>query len=289
MRRRALLSVAAGGLAGVTGCLGYSVDTSGEAESDESTADEATSSSTEDPTTAEPTQTAEVTVSDVELHYGVVVPNSPDSIGIAHEDTQYLATSVRVDGALAPDEFALVVGDDRVVPTRIERLYRTSWGDDQWYERETGVGVLLFEIPASAGGDLALSWPGGEHALDRSLASRLGGNPPRFSASLSLPETHVVQEIPQPPVEVRVTNESTVPRRFVGALNRTGPTIAYTPVARVCELVSAGETTTLTVPDRWSAHRPAEERIGDDHPDVTYHLHYVGGEDSAGIRFTDRN
>lgn len=280
MDRRAFVATAGGTLATLAGCVGSRPPTG-----DSVTPSPPSARSPDDtPTaTAAPTPTADVTVESLELQYGVVTPNSPDSIGISHPETPYLVSSVRVEGALPWEAFGLVAGDVRYSPTRLDRLYRTTWGDDHWYERGRSDGLVLFEAPTPSE-SLRLSWPGGEHPVDDSLLARLRAPPPQLSATLDVPDRHTGVEAP--PVDVTVTNDGAVDGRFLGALNRVGPLVAYTPVARLSRLVPAGERVTVSVADSWGG-RPGDERLGDDEPDVTYLLNYAGGEDSAGIRLAE--
>jgi hypothetical protein len=225
-----------------------------------------------------------VTVDSLHLQYGVVTPTTPDSIGLANPDTPYLVASVRVDGPLSRDQFGLRMGDVRYGPTRIDRLYRTTWGDDHWYERGRDDGLVLFEAPPAPTKHLRLTWPGGERPVGEDIVTRVDASEPRFSATLNVPSSYGGSTAP--PVTVDVTNEGSTASRFLGALNRGGPRVASTPVARVSERVPAGERTTVTVADSWNG-LPDDERVGDDEPDVTYRLHFVGGERAAEIRLAD--
>jgi hypothetical protein len=267
VHRRAFLTSAGGTLAALAGCLGT----------------EGTDGST--PTTpitsGEPA--AGVTVESLHLQYGVVTPTTPDSIGISDPDA-YLVAAVRVDGPLSWEAFGLRMGDVRYGPTRIDRLYRTAWGDDRWYERGRADGLVLFDAPSGATSDLRLTWPGGERPVDEGIVSRLGASTPRLSASLDVPARH--EEATAPPVAVEVRNEDSTASRFLGALDRGGPQVASTPVARLSELVPAGERTTISVADSWSG-LPDDDRLGDDESDVTYVLDFVGGEDAAEIRLVE--
>lgn len=258
MQRRGFMTAAGGMLAAVSGCIG---------------------------TASSPRNSAspalEVTIDAIQLQYGVVIPNSPDSIGISNPDTPYLVVSVTVAGPLTPDEFGLHHGDVRYAPTRLDRLYRTSWGDDSWYERGRTEGLILFEAPPAATRPLALTWPGGEQPIENGIIERLNAGTPGLSASIRVPDEHDTDTAP--PVDIEVTNEGEIARRFLGALNRVGPLVAYTPVTRLSELVTAGDTETISVSDDW-AGLPGEDRIGDGRPDVRYHLAYPGGEDTAEIR-----
>jgi len=299
MRRRALLSTVAGGLAALAGCT--SAGDSGDAgDSPSKTSTGSATPGTDGGTPADVTPTdatpidrtptdatpahqtpaisADVTVESLELQYGVVVPSTPDSIGVDRVGTPHVLAAVDVDGELPPSEFAVEVGDRSFEPTEIERLYRTSWGGEGYYGG-SGRGLLAFELAVGASGDARLTWPGGERRLDAAAAARLDRGPPDFSASFDLPDTHEGTEAPT--VEIEVKNEGDAPARFLGALNRTGPLVAYAPVARVSGLVEAGATATLSVDDRWSG-TPAGE--GDGESDVTYHLHYGETATSADVR-----
>lgn len=299
MRRRALLASIGGGLAALAGCLeGSPGDPADRTQSPPGTdtptdtpdgtvggtpPGTADGTPTADPTTADPSASAEVTVEELQLQYGVVTPTSADSIGLSHETTPYVVASVAVDGPLAREAFALAVGDERVAPTTLDRLYRTAWGGEQWYGENRGSGLLLFDLGGRPAGDVVLNWPGGERALGESARERLQRGVPSLSATIDVPETHSGTEAP--PVKIDVTNDGDVPARFLGALNRVGPLIAYTPVRRVSELVSSDEPLTVEVPDEWGDDWQATPDDGE--ADVKYFLYYAGGEDSAGIQIVE--
>jgi len=223
----------------------------------------------------------EVTLESAHLQYGFVTPASPDSITVMSTSTQYLLAAVSVEDALVRDELILEIGDEVYEPTTEERLYRVVWGSDRWYERDNSHGLLMFPISEEATGTPRLTWPGGEESLADTLAIPPGGPPPQFSASLDLPETYEGTEAP--PVVINVSNDGEKRGRFLGALNRIGPRIAYTPVSRVSDVVPAGGTVNIAVSDSWTG-MPDEERIGDEEPDIRYLLDQADGEDSAEIR-----
>lgn len=278
MQRRTFVASVSGALAAVTGCLGRRRGSDGPPED----GSRGTATATPTPRSGEPA--AGVTVDALHLQYGVVTPTTPDSIGVSNPDTPYIVASVRVDGPLSREEFGLRMGDVRYGPTRIDRLYRTAWGDDHWYERGRDSGLVLFEAPPTPTKHLRLTWPGGERAVDDGIVARIDAPAPQFSATLDVPSSYGGSTAP--PVAVDVTNEGSTAGRFLGALNRGGPQVASIPVARVSELVPAGERTTVTVADSWGG-LPADERVGDDEPDVTYRLDFAGGEESADIRLVD--
>lgn len=231
-------------------------------------------------TTTDPGQ-GEVALESVRLQYGFVTPGSPDSIAVSHGATQYLVATVQVEGSLARDDFALHIGDDVSEPTTEERLYRIVWGDDEWYERDRRHGLLVFRIPRDASGTPRLTWPTDDEPLANKLETPIGGSPPRFSASFDFPNTYDGTEAP--PLVLELSNEGARTGRFLGALNRVGPRVAYTPVDEVSEVVPASTTETVTVRDSWTG-TPSEDRIGDDDPDVRYHLDHGDGEATAEIR-----
>jgi hypothetical protein len=273
VHRRAFLTSAGGTLAALAGCLGT------EGADGSSTA---TATPTTPITSGEPA--AGVTVESLHLQYGVVTPTTPDSIGVSNPDAPYLVAAVRVDGPLSWEAFGLRMGDVRYGPTRIDRLYRTAWGDDRWYERGRADGLVVFEAPSSATSDLRLTWPGGERPVDGGIVTRLDGGPPQLTASLNVPSSY--DERTAPDVTIDVTNEGSTASRFLGALNRGGPQVASIPVARLSELVPGGERTTISVADSWGG-LPDDDRLGDDESDVTYRLDFVGGEDAAEIRLVE--
>lgn len=275
MKRREFLSLTGGGIAALTGCIGDRRPGAGTTSP--------TDGRTVTPTTTTASRKIEVTVESAHLQYGFVTPGSPDSITLMNGPTQYLVASVHADGSLARDEFALRIGTETYEPTVDQRLYRVVWGDDQWYSQDDRHGLLLFTLLPDPSGTPRLTWPTGDEPLADRLRIPVGGSPPPFSASLDLPETYDGSEAP--PVRVDVRNEGERRGRFLGALNRVGPRIAYTPVDRVSRVVPAGTTDTITVNDSWSG-MPNEEDVGDDEPDVRYFLDYAGGEDSAEIQLS---
>jgi hypothetical protein len=305
MRRRAIFASVAGGLAAGAGCIAGPTET-GETGTNSRTrsptTDRSDTSRTVKPTDSDDhgttatgtdaartrsdasTPTADVTVEDVRLQHGVVVPSSPDSIDVTNADTEYPLATVDVAGTLSREAFALSVGDERFEPTTDVEIVPVVWGDEQWYTEERGRGRLLFEGVGGASGDAAsISWPGGASELRDGVASRVGQAAPAFSVTLRIPETHDAETLA---VTFDVTNESDRTGRFVGALNRVGPRIAHAPVEAISEVVPAGETETLTVEDGWM-DLPEVEEIGDGDADLTYHLHSVAGEQSAAVRVVE--
>lgn len=295
MKRRTMLATGVSVLAGLAGCIDGTDAGDGPGSAAGASDTDSTDSPTPSPAEGEPvdgdgdgdTETtsagADVTVENVVLQHGYVVPSSPDSIGVRDGANQYLVASVTVDGSLPREAFGLAVGDETVSsPTTLDEFYRTRWGDEEWYERDRTSGLLLFRPMIESGDEeVRLTWPGGEHAVGGSIPDRLSRSTPVFSAAFDLPDTVAGETAPS--VDIEVTNEGDSERRFLGALNRSGPLTAYAPLARVSELVGAGETVTITYDDSWFVPSGGfdEERIGDGQADLRYHLHYPGGPDQT--------
>lgn len=277
MKRRQVLAGATGVLAGLAGCISGGEGEQASREQSSTTTGTPPDGGTdgENETSTDGTATADVTVEHLALQHGYVAPNSPDSIGIRHEDRQYLVASVAVDGAVERDAFALALDGQTVAPTTPERFYRTSWGDEQWYAPEQSAGLLLFALPAdAAAGSATLDWPGGHHEVGESITDRIGLEPPEMTVTFAMSETATPDD--PPTVAIEVTNEGDRTRRFLGALNRSGPQIAYTPLARLSRLVDPGETVTVTYDDDWY-NAGDDDGVGDDEPDLTYRLSSLGG------------
>lgn len=276
MNRRALLASAGGSIAALSGCLRFTED-----RDDPPTEQPPVDSETpgEDGT---PTPAPSVTVESAVQQWGYVTPDSPDSIGVTDTETRYLVAEVTAtDGALDRDVFTFTVGSAGAKPTRPERFYRTSWGDEQWYERGRERGLLLFELPDELGSSPPrLVWPGGDWRPGEALVKRLSAPKPSMSASLSVPDA--ADGSTEKTVEVEVTNAGETEGQYLGALNRVGPMTAYTPVARVTGLVGAGESRTIEIADSWSEYPSAEKR-GDGETDVTYRLDDAAGGDSLDV------
>lgn len=227
-----------------------------------------------------------MTVRSAALQYAIVAPTSPDSIGVTDGTFPQLSVAVGIEEAVpARERFELLAGGATRSPTTVDRLYRTYWASEEWYDRVTGRGLLGFdlrEIGDLGGETLALRWPGGERTLVENPEGRLAA-PPSLSAELAIPET---TDPGTAPVDLVVRNRDGRSRRFAAALNRSGPQVAHAPIAWVSERLGDGERRRLTVEDGWVG--PADDgRVGDGEADVTYRLNYVGGDDRAAVRLVD--
>jgi hypothetical protein len=283
MRRRALLSATGATLAGLAGCLSGS---SGDEPADGTDTTNGTDTPSDPTATTEPREPS-VRVSPA-TYQPAIVQLATDSIHINDDAGAYLFLSVDATEAEEPparDEFGFELGDGRHAPVDPEdrRLWRQYHEDDS-YGGGNAAGWLLFELPEAADAETArLSWPGGEWQPDESLRTRLAAEYPQLSMSLSVPE-----KVPQgehPTVTVTVQNESDVDARFVAALNRVGPRIAYAPVTAPSFVVPAGGSETWEYTGDFDTTPLGDEELGDGQHDMTYHLDSILGQESRQVSY----
>jgi hypothetical protein len=86
-----------------------------------------------------------------------------------------------------------------------------------------------------------------------------------------------------PDVSVTARNDGDLPTVFVAALNREGGGVAYAPIDHASIRVPPGESITWEPEDTMLRTAPSEA-VGDDQPDMTYHLRYVGGHRRREVR-----
>ncbi|WP_168216266.1 hypothetical protein [Halorussus halobius] len=294
MRRRRLLALSGSLLAGSAGCLSASAPeapATRDATTTEATTTAESATTDASTTTAEP---ADVSVSLDALQPAMVTMTSPDSIGVRDDDRQYLLVDVSTSGdgePPDPESFAVRFDGTDYGPESVDepwRFWRFEDGGEAFYDPDSGEGLLLFELPASAGSDdaaPALTWPGGEWRPDGTVRRRLLAPEPSLSVTVDAPES--VEPHESPTVSVTVENAGDVPGRFVAGLNRTGPMVAYTPIERVSVAVAAGESETWEHADALSAGDDPDERVGDGESDMTYHLDWAGGDVHRGVRYAE--
>ncbi len=249
MRRRRFLTTAVAGVGAVGGCLNQS-------DSEAATTGPA-GSSNGDESPEEQRETAGAAIDDVTVAPEIVVLDSPDSIGtLGERGDQFLLASAASTGDGSPDcdEFALETGGetygsvDAVDGRRVTQLWNveergTLYGDDQ-------AGWLLFQCPKPLDADdAAITWPGGEYALDDGVAAELARPTTTFEVvEYGGPETIAVGE--EIPITLTVRNTGDADGTFVGGLNIAGGRVAHAPETAVRLEVPAGETAT------WSYEHP---------------------------------
>jgi hypothetical protein len=218
-----------------------------------------------------------VSVTDATVQQGVVGPDSPDSIGVFDDAEQYLVVTVAVDGPAPEREaFQLRADGDRVQPAAFGNgLYR---GGDWGVRYDADGGPLVFPLPETVAGDgLRLEWPGGSWTPTEQVRTRLAAPLPPFAVSLDGPTR--VDADDDPRITVDATNVGEVPGRFVLALNRSGPRVAYAPVGRITGVLDPGES--------WSATYDAERPYAADPPHrATYLLDAPGDRQDETLRIS---
>ncbi|MFC6732950.1 MULTISPECIES: hypothetical protein [unclassified Haladaptatus] len=251
--RRDLLRIGGLGLAFVAGCT--SAQPSG-SESPESTTSGTTQQTPDAPS---------VTVTDVHVTPEVVSLNSPDSIGVVGErDQQFVIARVRTetDDPLERGKFNLRIAENEF------GALDTSYGSDVgtlWeyrstrYEQSTG-GYLVFQVPKPvASQEISIRWRDEVHPLSEETTAQLATDPTNFAVrEFTTPES--VRAGENVTLTLIVENTGTTDGTFVGALNRIGPQVAYTPVQKVALDVKAGATTTWSYPYTPSLGSSAEGR-----------------------------
>ncbi|MFB6121667.1 MAG: hypothetical protein ABEJ68_11200 [Halobacteriaceae archaeon] len=247
MERRDLLTFGSAVIPLLAGCTALEGG-NGAPESATETAT-ATATPTETATsTSTPTTTGEASVRDVLVTPFLVALTTADAVGtVGARDEQFVVASVA--GTVAYEDFSLVAGDTTHAPEDIEsnNFYRGVYLDRTSYPHESGTeGYVLFVLPKPLDVRSAtLQWPGGEHALESAAIERLARPPTTFEvteftapSSVSLGETATVS------LTVENVGENT--GTFVAGLNRSGPLVAYVPVASVYLDVDPGGTATWT-------------------------------------------
>jgi hypothetical protein len=297
MQRRRFLAVCGAGL--LAGCLGESSADTPDRASDTPDDGSPGSSGSDTPGSDGGTDTGGdsgdgtgLSVSVEKLQPALVAMSTPDSIGVYSADrTQYLFLQLAVERGEAParselsfrfdgDEHDLLEADG---PRDLWRLYDE---EESRYDGDRGEGWVCFPLPATGAPEGAgLTWGDNVWVPSPEVRERLGAESPPLSVEWSAPDT---VEMGEPPaVEVSVTNEGDRAGRFVGALNRSGPRVAYTPVTATSRPIPAGETET------WTLETDALDGQGGWTPDgaqtaATYYLHWPGDRGQRTVEVVPR-
>ena len=237
MNRRSVLAALATGTAALAGCLG---DSDGENGDDGVPTPEPTP--TETPTPENP---VDLTVEAVTVAPQVVTLDTPDSIATyGGRDEQFLLAEITTSDEVAPVDLTLTADGEEYEPReRIgEGLSLYPYGD-LYFATEGETGWVAFELPKPLGSlSATLAWPGGSDDLAGAVVEALNREPTSFDVTVEAPE-QVPADSPAT-FSVSVANTGDATGTFVGALNRTGPSVAYTPETAVELTVEPGATDT---------------------------------------------
>ncbi|WP_231185533.1 hypothetical protein [Haladaptatus sp. DYF46] len=227
-------------------------------------------------TTSDGTTTAatDATVTNVETTPALLVMNSPDSTGTYGErDEQFVIVTVESDGSLPDrDEFTLEADGTSYVQPSVR---------DRWVQGD-GYSVvpdnhLSFSVPKPLDATgVSLRWKDDTYWIGKTALRTLRRPPTDFSVEASAPKP--VTESDDVTLTLTVENTGEVAGTFVGALNRSGPNVAYTPVTAVSFEIEAGESTT------WSHSYETDDYVAEDELTMTYHLDWRDGSRSRTIR-----
>ena len=276
--RRSVLGLGGSTLALLAGCLGSPVPSS----DDESATTERPTQTTTTTTTSE---SAAVTVSNVQVTPELVGLNSPDSIGTYGDRTeQFLLVTILVDDETSPpvEDFTLSTDERDFSPIPPNELpaYGRLWGRGFAYgseseETESGSGYLVFRVPKPLeSSEMVFRGPGGAFEFGSNVRERLARPPTEFTVSdVTAPET--VESMTEMSISATIENVGSHDGTFVGALNRVGPHVAYTPVKRISVELAAGESKT------WSHSYRPKLTDGNGPMPMRFHLNWRDGSIST--------
>jgi hypothetical protein len=275
--RRATLATLCS-LAGA-GCLGAA----NPGDTDEATT--RTTTTTEGTTTETTETTVDVSVSDVAVSPAVVAYNSPDSVGVdGDRGTQVVVATVAAAESPSPDAgvFALEADGTRYGPAEgVGGMAGNLWDYGEPYgEADSGWVAFVVPKPLEAG-RVALTRPGGEHTLSAAARERLARPPTTFEVE-EFAAPAEVRPGEDATLTVTVANVGDADGTWVGALNRSGPSVAYTPETSASLAVPAGETAT------WTHTNTPDDRYTDE-PEGTmeFRLRWRDSSRSRSVVVTD--
>lgn len=229
---------------------------------------------TEPESSSDTTATGDVTVSDVSVTPGVVARDSPDTIDVYGErDEQYVLVRLAVERSPTPetDAFALQT-DERTytVDSSVGGMGGELWDLGEPYENGSS-GWIAFVLPKPIEtGDAKFTWPGGTHPLTEDHVAAVGRPPTSFEVQeFSAPESIRTDE--DADLTLTVENTGDVHGTWVGALNRSGPSVAYIPEVAISMDVEAGETAT------WEYTNTPDDRFGTMEGSMDFKLRWRDG------------
>jgi hypothetical protein len=242
----------------------------------------ATEQTTASRSTATTAGSADVTVTEATVTPQYVARNSPDSIGVSGDpDEQFVVLTVAADGADYPTAgtFALEAGRESYDPADdIGGMGGGLWGYEERYA-ESGRGWLAFAVPKPLDADaVTATWPGSEYALGEDLVAELARPPTTFELrEFAGPDAVQVDE--DATLSLTVANTGDADGTFVGALNRSGPSVAYIPETAVHLPVPAGETVT------WEYTNAPDDRYGtvSEDSEMTFRLQWRNASESLDV------
>ncbi|MFC6723102.1 hypothetical protein ACFQE1_01580 [Halobium palmae] len=230
---------------------------------------------TPDPTT----NTADLSVENIVTTPALIGPNSPDSIGTYGESNeQFLIGTARTPGPSVPNRSSITVEAMESLYSPEEPGEYVNWGD-YWVNGErfpaTAEETLLYTLPRPLETDkIAINWSGGHQTLDEDVVDRLTRPPAELEVTkFSTPDSVTSGE--KVTLTLEVENVGSTSGIFVGALNRVGPQVAYTPVTGVTFELEGGESTTWTHSYTPFTDASSEERR------MSFNMHWRGGHLSS--------
>jgi len=235
-----------------------------------------TTTTTTSPTT---TTTGAVTVQDVTVQPEVVALSSPDAISTsAGLSEQYVIATVTA-ATPTPDAAAFTVeaaGQSHAPDPDVGGMGGQLWPRREPYGDDAD-GWLAFTVPNPLETESAtLTWPGGSHQLPTAALRTLARPPTNFAIqSFVAPEAIVTGQDATLTLEIENTGDAD--GTWVGALNRSGPSVAHTPETALVVDVPAGETVTQTYTNT------AEDRYTDDGGEMEFRLTWRGGSQTRTV------
>lgn len=292
VRRRNFLAFSTLAMTGEAGCS-KPTETPGSTSSPASTVSTTANKQSTDTSTDSTTPTAASLSAELDsLQPAVVIRRSADTIGVESvEGTQYLYLYVTVESGAPPAREALQLrfdGQEFEPSSRDRELWRAYTHGNSRYDAESGRGWLLFDLPETGdASNVALieadgpgEWPV-VSTPSMNFDGRLRAKSPPLSVAWSVPDTVELGDTPT--LSFTVTNEGDHDGVFVGALNRSGPSIARAPTAAIREVIPPGEPTTFKITDSLEIGDPGEGNTADGEYDMRYDLYWTGQSRSQQI------